>query len=151
MLPNMVECVDVAQINIKVQICWEFGWVMPSWMPFMNGSIELLHLSVLGYIDITVLTAVATRATIRIGTSCFNIPSSPIDVGKWLYVYFSARSVALKKKKNNNILFESIYIESSAWTKIQLLYNQDDPGIAIGMCAQWKPSKQVTLTELESA
>jgi len=48
----------------------------------MDGGIELEGWSELGYKDMAALTAVATRATIGIGTSRFNTPSSPIDVGK---------------------------------------------------------------------
>jgi len=47
--------------------------------------------------DVAALTTVAARATIRIGTSHLNTPSLPQNVGKWLYVYFSARLVTSKK------------------------------------------------------
>jgi len=96
---------------------------------------------------VDVLTAVATRATISIGTSCFNTPSSPMDVGKWLYNRFSTRPVPSKKKKSD-ILFKPIGIGSHSRTKIRFLDHCNDLGIAIWTCAIWRRFECITLTKL---
>jgi len=127
---NMVECINVSLINIQVGIGWKVCGVMPSWTPLMNRSVELLDWSKLGYQDVVALTAVATRATIGIGTSCFNTPSSPIDVGKWLCA-FQCKACHIQKRKQNDVLFESIGIGCGPWTEISILDNRNDPGIPI--------------------
>jgi hypothetical protein len=54
------------------------------------------------------------------------------------------------QRNKNNVLFELICIGGSPSTEIKVPNNQDDLGIAIWMCVQWKCLGWVTLTECES-
>ena len=146
---NMVECINVSLINIQVGVGWKLRRVMPSRTPLMNCSIKLFNWSKLGYQDVVALTAVATRATIGIGTSCLNTPSLPIDVGKWLCA-FQCKACHIKERKWNDILFESVGIGCSPWTKISILDNRNNPRVSIWSRAVWKDTKRVALRGLES-
>ena len=65
-------------------------------------------------------------------------------------MYILVQGLSHQRNKGTDVLFKLIGIGGSPCTEIGLPYNQNNLGIAIGTCMQWKRSEWVTLTELES-
>lgn len=82
-LENMPECIDMALVHVHVGICWEFHCLPFTRTPLIESGIQLILKLVYQTDQKKIrLTAVATRATIGMGTSRLLTPSLPRWYGK---------------------------------------------------------------------
>ena len=68
-IPNMLQSIDVAKVNVQICICRELCNLLLASAPLVDGCIKLTHSEKDNSYGRSCLTAVATKATIGIGTS----------------------------------------------------------------------------------